>query len=215
MKALLVDAPYPLPSSKSALKDPAAGLRAAAGHETRISDLSAMNRNPVTSAADFGPRLHPASCSYAPEQLRRADSGAPAEDIHAEIGRVEWGAPQILNFSTLWFSLPAVVGSWIDRVFVSGRFYGGMRFHNRGGMSGRRTTALPTLASVACRPCPVSPRRVRRKALPEACPVDLGNLESSCRRRTNDLKPCYELAPSSPPARVVFRTEVVAQAAVA
>jgi NAD(P)H dehydrogenase (quinone) len=37
-----------------------------------------------------------------------------------------------------WTSVPAILKGWIDRVFVSGIFYGGKRFYNRGGMVGKK-----------------------------------------------------------------------------
>jgi NAD(P)H dehydrogenase (quinone) len=34
---------------------------------------------------------------------------------------------------------------WVDRVFLSGRFYGGRRVYDRGGMAGRRAMVLTAL----------------------------------------------------------------------
>lgn len=145
MKVLIVHAHYEPRSFNSALKDIAAETLAAAGHEVRISDLYAMNWNPVASAADFGSRQHPDYCTYALEQRHGVDTGTLAEDIRAEIEKVEWCDLLILNFPIFWFSVPAILKGWIDRVFVSGRFYGGKRFYDRGGMRGKQAMLAVTL----------------------------------------------------------------------
>lgn len=44
----------------------------------------------------------------------------------------------VLSFPVFWFSVPAILKGWIDRVLVSGSVYGGMRFYDRGGFKGKR-----------------------------------------------------------------------------
>jgi len=44
----------------------------------------------------------------------------------------------ILNFPVFWFSMPAILKGWIDRVFVSGAVYGGKAFYDRGRLAGRK-----------------------------------------------------------------------------
>ena len=68
-----------------------------------------------------------------------------AEDIRAEIEKVEWCDLLIFNFPVFWFSVPAIMKGWIDRVFVSGRFYGGKRFYDGGGMRGKKAMTTLTL----------------------------------------------------------------------
>lgn len=145
MKILIVHAHYEPQSFNTALKDLAVETLAAAGHEVQVSDLYAMHWNPVASAADFGERQQPDYCTYALEQRHGAENGTLAPDILAEIEKVEWCDLLILNFPVFWFSVPAILKGWLDRVFVSGRFYGGKRFYDRGGMAGKKAMLTLTL----------------------------------------------------------------------
>lgn len=68
-----------------------------------------------------------------------------ATDIQAEIDKVNRADLVILNFPLYWTSVPAILKGWIDRVFVSGLFYGGKRFYNHGGMAGKKAMLCLTL----------------------------------------------------------------------
>jgi NAD(P)H dehydrogenase (quinone) len=51
----------------------------------------------------------------------------------------------ILNFAIFWFSAPAMLKGWIDRVLVSGICYGGKRFYDQGGLAGKKALVTVTL----------------------------------------------------------------------
>jgi NAD(P)H dehydrogenase (quinone) len=145
MKVLIVHAHYEPQSFTTALKDQAVATLIAAGHEVRVSDLYAMQFNPVASAADFAERSDPDYCVYALEQRKGFENGTIAADISEEVAKVDWCDLLILNFPVFWFSVPAIMKGWIDRVFVSGRFYGGKRFYDQGGMLGKKAMLSFTL----------------------------------------------------------------------
>ena len=145
MKVLIVHAHYEAQSFNTALKNQAVATLTAAGHEVQVSDLYAMQWNPVASAADFGERANPDYCTYALEQRKGYESATLAPDILAEVAKVEWCDLLILNFPVFWFSVPAVLKGWIDRVFVSGKFYGGKRVYDQGGMRGKKAMLTLTL----------------------------------------------------------------------
>ncbi|WP_265943342.1 NAD(P)H-dependent oxidoreductase [Dechloromonas sp. A34] len=145
MKILIVHAHYEPQSFTTALKDLAVETLVAAGHEVRVSDLYAMHWNPVASVADFGERKNSDYCTYALEQRHGFENGSLAPDVLAEVEKVDWCDLLILNFPIFWFSVPAIMKGWIDRVFVSGRFYGGKRFYDQGGMTGKRAMLAFTL----------------------------------------------------------------------
>ena len=138
MKVLIVHAHYEAKSFNSALKDLAVKILTEAGHEVQLSDLYAMNWNPVASQADFAEPTNPDYCVYALEQRKGYESSSIASDIQAEIAKVDWCDLLIFNFPIFWFSAPAILKGWIDRVFVSGHFYGGKRFYDQGGMRGKQ-----------------------------------------------------------------------------
>lgn len=145
MNVLIVHAHYEPKSFNSALKNRAVDALTAAGHTVQVSDLHAMGWNPVASAADFAAPENPDYCVYALEQRQADQGGTLPADIRAEIDKVAWCDLLILNFPLFWFSMPAILKGWIDRVFVSGRFYGGKRFYDQGGMRGKRAMLTLTL----------------------------------------------------------------------
>lgn len=138
MKVFIVHA-HPEPQSfTSAMKDAAVADFTAAGHEVVVSDLYAMNWNPVASPADFGSRGNPEYFNYALEQRASADANTLAADIEAELAKLQAADLVIFSFPLYWFSVPAIMKGWIDRVLVSGRVYGGRRIYDRGALAGKR-----------------------------------------------------------------------------
>lgn len=145
MNVLIVHA-HPEPSSFThAMKEEAVTTLLAQGHEVRVSDLYKMGFNPVASAADFKQRANPDYLVYALEQRNADSKSLLAPDIAQEVEKVVWADAIIFSFPIYWFSVPAIMKGWIDRVFVSGRFYGGMRFYDRGGLKGKKAILALTL----------------------------------------------------------------------
>ncbi|CRL48327.1 MULTISPECIES: NAD(P)H-dependent oxidoreductase [Pseudomonas] len=145
MKVLIVHA-HPEPQSfTAALRDQAVATLEAQGHEVQVSDLYAMNWNPVASADDFSSRENPEYLVYALEQRLGVKSQSLAPDIQQELDKLLWADLLILNFPIFWFSAPAMLKGWIDRVLVSGICYGGKRFYDQGGLSGKKALVTVTL----------------------------------------------------------------------
>jgi NAD(P)H dehydrogenase (quinone) len=145
MKVLIVHA-HPEPKSfTAALRDQAVATLEAQGHEVQVSDLYAMNWNPVASADDFSSRENPEYLVYALEQRLGVKSQSLAPDILQELDKLLWADLLILNFPIFWFSTPAILKGWIDRVLVSGICYGGKRFYDQGGLSGKKALVTVTL----------------------------------------------------------------------
>ncbi len=145
MRILIVHA-HPEPASFCASMARLAETRLrAAGHEVDVSDLYAMRFNPAASGADFTDRKNGDYLVYALEQRHGVETASLAPDIAAEIEKVRRCDLLILNFPIYWFSTPALLKGWIDRVFVSGVFYGGKRIYDRGGMAGKKALVTATL----------------------------------------------------------------------
>ncbi|PFG23426.1 NAD(P)H-dependent oxidoreductase [Pseudomonas lurida] len=145
MKVLIVHA-HPEPQSfTAALRDQAVATLEGQGHEVKVSDLYAMQWNPVASAADFSSRENPDYLVYALEQRVGVKKQSIAADIQGELDTLLWADLLILNFPIFWFSAPAMLKGWIDRVLVSGVCYGGKRFYDQGGLAGKRALVTVTL----------------------------------------------------------------------
>lgn len=115
------------------------------GHAVVVSDLYAQGFNPVASAADFGTRKNPDYLTYALEQRSAYEAGSIDPQIRDEIEKVKACDLLILSFPIFWFSVPAIMKGWIDRVFISGVFYGGKRIYQQGGMRGKKAMIALTL----------------------------------------------------------------------
>ncbi|RON47958.1 NAD(P)H dehydrogenase [Pseudomonas frederiksbergensis] len=145
MNVLILHA-HPEPQSfTSALRDQAVGTLQAQGHEVHVSDLYAMHWNPVASAEDFCDRDNPDYLVYALEQRLGVKTKSLAPDIQQELDKLLWADLLILNFPIYWFSMPAILKGWIDRVLVSGVCYGGKRFYDQGGLAGKKALVTVTL----------------------------------------------------------------------
>lgn len=104
-----------------------------------------MQWKAVADASDFGSRVNPDYLVYALEQRHAYEAKTLAPDILAELEKLNWADLVIFNFPVYWFSMPAILKGWIDRVLISGVCYGGMRFYDRGGLRGKKTMLAVTI----------------------------------------------------------------------
>lgn len=145
MNVLIVHA-HPEPKSfTTAMKDLAVAELTNAGHQVTVSDLYAMNFNPVASAEDFGSRQNPDYLVYALEQRGNYENKTIAADIAAEVEKLVAADLVIFSFPLYWFSVPAILKGWIDRVFLSGVTYGGKNFYDQGRLKGKKAMLAFTL----------------------------------------------------------------------
>jgi NAD(P)H dehydrogenase (quinone) len=115
------------------------------GWQVTTSDLYAKHFNPVASVEDFGSRSNPEHLAYSLEQRHAYQHGTLASDIVDELEPVLAAELLVLVFPVFWFSVPAMLKGWFDRVLLSGTFYGGRRVYDRGGMFGRKAIVLTSL----------------------------------------------------------------------
>ncbi len=154
MKVLIVYAHHEPKSFNAALLERAIKTLGSLGHELRVSDLHAMNFNPVASGADFKQRRFPDALQYDREQKYASEHHAFSDDIEAELEKLIWCDLLNLQFPLWWWSVPAMMKGWIDRVFVNGLAYGKGRRMDTGGLRGRR--AMLTITT-GCYPEMVAP----------------------------------------------------------
>lgn len=149
---------HPEPNSlNGALKDLAVRHLTAQGHQVRISDLYAMGWKAVADGDDFlshppGERLF-----YARASKVAFAGGSQSPDIAAEQEKLLWADAVLFQFPMWWFSMPAILKGWIDRVFAYGFAYGvgvheGERWGDRygeGTLMGRRAILSVTMGGRA------------------------------------------------------------------
>ena len=155
MKVLVVHA-HPEPGSFNArLLRTAVATLTEEGHEVQVSDLYAMQWDPVATGADFTTRRFPDQLQYDREQKHAVAHQLFRDDIATEIDKVLWCDQLILQFPLWWYSVPAILKGWIDKVFVNGLMYGSLGRFDRGGMAGRRALVSTTTGAF---PAMVGPR---------------------------------------------------------
>ena len=132
-------------SFTSGMKDLAVSVLSEQGHAVSVSNLYDMNWNPVASAADFGSRKNCDYLVYALEQRHNWANETISPDIQAEVEKLMASDVLILSFPLYWFSTPAIMKGWIDRVLLSGLCYGGTRFYDQGGLLGKKALVACTL----------------------------------------------------------------------
>jgi NAD(P)H dehydrogenase (quinone) len=152
MKVLLVFA-HPEPRSlNSALRDVAVRELEAQGHEVRVSDLYAEGWKPVIDHADFPARTPEARLLVAAASAEAFAGGTLTADVAAEHEKLRWADMLILQFPLWWYSMPAILKGWVDRVYAYGFAYGvgehsdrhwGDRF-GEGTFAGKRAMLIVT-----------------------------------------------------------------------
>ena len=84
------------------------------GFQTEVADLVQEGFNPVISPADE-PQW---------DQHEGLDRTLVATDVLREIDRMERNSAAVLIFPVYWWSMPAILKGWIDRVWTYGFAYG-------------------------------------------------------------------------------------------
>lgn len=144
-RALIVHAHSEADSFVTAMRDTVRNELVRAGYEILESDLYALGFNPVLSPSDFPDRKNPEHLVYALEQRHGYETETLPDDIMLEIRKVLDADLIVFTFPVFWFSVPAILKGWIDRVFISGPFYGGRRIYGHGGLRGKRALAVFSL----------------------------------------------------------------------
>ncbi|MGK7875290.1 MAG: NAD(P)H-dependent oxidoreductase [Xenococcaceae cyanobacterium] len=108
-----------------------------AGAEVRTSDLHQMNFDPVSSRKNFHTVKDPDFLKLQLEEMHATEMNGFADEIDAEMRKLEWCELMIWQFPLWWFGLPAVFKGWVDRVFAMGRIYGGGKIYETGLFRGK------------------------------------------------------------------------------
>ncbi len=144
MRALLVHA-HPEPRSFSAaLRDVAVTTLSELGYAVTVSDLYAMRWKATLDRDDFTTTLDAERLNLPKEQRHAAAHGGLAPDIARELDELRGADLVLLSFPLWWFSMPAILKGWIDRVFVSGEVYGRTALFERGKLAGKRAMLTVT-----------------------------------------------------------------------
>lgn len=148
---------HPEPRSLNAsLRDAGIAALEGAGHHVELSDLYAMGWKASLDRADLGDLPDP------PPEVTRAsrrayEAGTLAPEVQREQRRLLAADTLVLQFPLWWYSMPAILKGWFDRVFTKGFAYGirdpqqperTLRYGD-GPLAGRRAQTIVSTGSPA------------------------------------------------------------------
>lgn len=139
MKVLVVVAHPESHSFVCALANTAVTALRAHGHDVAVSDLYRMGWQAPISAQDFSAdRADADYLDISKEQEHAFAVGLGPDDILAEQRKVAEADLVIFHFPVWWFSMPAILKGWFDRVFSRGFAYSKGRKYGTGHFQGKR-----------------------------------------------------------------------------
>jgi NAD(P)H dehydrogenase (quinone) len=141
--ALIVHA-HPEPDSfSSAQAATAARALRDGGYAVDLLDLYAEEWAPVLDRHEFPDPDSPFKPQA--EQMRSVKDGTLAPTVQSHLDRLLAADLLVLSFPMWWFSMPALLKGWVDRVFVMGALFGGDHGLFEGAaQSGKRAMLLIT-----------------------------------------------------------------------
>lgn len=143
-KKILIVHAHPEPTSVThQLAALSATVLRAQGHEVMESDLYAMGWKAVFDGDDFPTRSNQERLSFIEESGYAFAHGCQTPDVDAEQRKILAADAVILHFPLWWFSMPAIMKGWIDRVWAFGLAYGyrgagNAHRYGDGGFAGKR-----------------------------------------------------------------------------
>jgi NAD(P)H dehydrogenase (quinone) len=124
MKVLLVYA-HPEPRSlNGSIKRFVVDHLQSRGHEVRVSDLYAMRWKSAVDASDFLDRGADERLHIEMASKHAFESGTQTADVAEEQAKLLEADVLLLQFPLWWYSMPAILKGWIDRVYAYGFGYG-------------------------------------------------------------------------------------------
>lgn len=112
-----------------------------------ITDLYAINFKAVADWDDFSDDETNKITAYNEAQQLAFPADALAKDIQSELNALDSSDFVVIQFPLWWFSAPAIVKGWLDRVLVKGKAYSAEKKFNTGGYSGKKVMLVTTTQS--------------------------------------------------------------------
>uniref|UniRef100_A0A3Q3Q2U5 NAD(P)H dehydrogenase [quinone] 1 n=1 Tax=Monopterus albus TaxID=43700 RepID=A0A3Q3Q2U5_MONAL len=131
--ALIVYAHQSPASFNAAARDVAVQELTEQGYKVIVSDLYAMNFTAIATQDDIiGDLKKPEHFRYGEESMHAWKEGRLRDDIVAEQRKIKEADLVIFQFPMYWFSVPAILKGWIDRVLTHGFAYSLDKLYDNG-----------------------------------------------------------------------------------
>jgi len=124
MNVLIVYAHPEARSLNGSLRDFAVAHLQRTGHEVQVSDLYAMQWKAHLDAGDTTAELTGERFDASVNSKYAYENGVQSADIAREQEKLRWADAVIFQFPLWWFSMPAIMKGWVDRVYACGFAYG-------------------------------------------------------------------------------------------
>lgn len=149
MKILYIYA-HPNPDSfNSALKDDALSVFKHLDVEVKVSDLYALGFKATADWDDFVANDTNTHSQYFLAQQDAYLHQHLANQISDELAKISWADHIIFQFPLWWFSTPAILKGWLDRVLVKGFAYDTGKVFSQGLLKGKTASLVVTTQSPA------------------------------------------------------------------
>lgn len=116
--------------------------------QARLIDLYRIGFDPVESGRHFGNRQNPDRFDAQGEQRHAAETGTLPNDVERQLEAVEEADLLILQYPLWWYTPPAMLKGWFDRVFVYGRAYTSRRRYDTGFFRGKKAMLSVTTGAL-------------------------------------------------------------------
>ncbi|XP_048042269.1 NAD(P)H dehydrogenase [quinone] 1 [Megalobrama amblycephala] len=131
--ALIVYAHQSPASFNAAARDVAVEALTKQGYKVLVSDLYAMNFKASATADDIkGDLKNPEHFVYNEEMMTAWQDGRLSDDIAEEQHKLEQAELVIFQFPLYWFSIPAILKGWVDRVLIQGFAFTMQKMYDNG-----------------------------------------------------------------------------------
>uniref|UniRef100_UPI0025AE1BCF ribosyldihydronicotinamide dehydrogenase [quinone]-like n=1 Tax=Doryrhamphus excisus TaxID=161450 RepID=UPI0025AE1BCF len=136
-------------SFNAAAKDAAVEVLTAQGCTVQVSDLYAMKFKASATPEDInGEVKNPEHFRYAEETKLAWEEGKLSADIVEEQRKLSQADLVIFQFPMYWFSLPAILKGWMDRVLTLGYAYTDERRYSQGLFKDKKVVLSFTTGSL-------------------------------------------------------------------
>lgn len=139
---------HPSPTSfNSVLKQHALDLFAQLKINIKCSDLYADNFKAIADWADFNMDKTKIQSQYFLAQQDAYQNQKLSADISAELAKIAWADHILFQFPLWWFSTPAILKGWFDRVLIKGFAYDTGKIFEDGLLQGKTASLVVTTQS--------------------------------------------------------------------
>lgn len=139
MNVLIIYAHPETQSFNGAMFRTAVKVLTAQGHEVKFTDLYAQAFNPVSDRSNFKSVFNAAYFKQQQEETHATEVNGFAGDIASEHEKLLWCDLMVWQFPLWWFSMPAILKGWVDRVFAMGKVYGNGKLYESGTFQGKKS----------------------------------------------------------------------------